>query len=57
MKAGKDLAETLSELYVYCSKQIKEYLEIKSEEKLLEVKDIISGLLEAWDQIQLNKAV
>ena len=54
MKAGKDLAENLSELYAYCSKQIKEYLEIKCEEKLLEVKDIISGLLEAWDQIDLN---
>ena len=57
MKAGKDLAENLSELYAYCSKQIKEYLEIKSEKKLLEVKGIISGLLEAWDQIDSNTSV
>ena len=57
MKAGKDLAENLSELYAYCSKQIKEYLEIKSEKRLLEVKGIISGLLEAWDQIDSNTSV
>ena len=56
MKAGKDLAENLSELYAYCSKQIKEYLEIKAK-KLLEVKGIISGLLEAWDQIDSNTSV
>ena len=54
---AEDLAENLSELYAYCSKQIKEYLEIKSEEKLLEVKGIISGLLEAWDKIDSNTSV
>ena len=51
MKAGGDLAVNLSNLYSYCSNQIKEYLETKSETNLLEVKDIISGLLDAWEQI------
>ncbi len=54
MKAGKDLAENLSELYAYCSNQIKEYLEVKSDKKLIEVKDIIVDLLQAWDQIDSN---
>ena len=54
MKAGKDLAENLSELYTYCSNQIKEYLEVKSDKKLIEVKDIILGLSQAWDQIDSN---
>ena len=54
MKAGKDLAENLSELYAYCSNQIKEYLEVKSDKKLIEVKDIIFDLLQAWDQIDSN---
>ena len=54
MKAGKDLAENLSELYTYCSNQIKEYLEVKSDKKLSEVKDIILGLSQAWDQIDSN---
>ena len=57
MDAGKDLATNLSELYSYCSNQINDYLEVKSDQKLLEVKDIISGLLQAWDQIDLNKSV
>ena len=57
MEAGKDLATNLSELYSYCSNQINDYLEVKSDQKLLEVKDIISGLLQAWDQIDLNKSV
>ena len=55
MEAGKDLAQNLSELYAYCSNRIKEYLEDKSNQKLLEVKDIISGLLQAWDQIDSSK--
>ena len=57
MEAGKDLAKNLSELYSYCSNQINDYLEIKNNQKLLEVKEIISGLLQAWDQIDLNKSV
>ena len=48
MKAGGDLTVNLSNLYSYCSNQIKIS---GNETNLLEVKDIISGLLDAWDQI------
>ena len=52
MNQGKDLAENLNDLYIYCSEKLKEYLEDKDEQKLIEVKDIISGLLEAWEEIR-----
>tara|TARA_B100000963_G_scaffold350796_1_gene361527 strand:+ start:168 stop:548 length:381 start_codon:yes stop_codon:yes gene_type:complete len=48
--AGKDLAENLDNLYIYCSNRLKEYLEDKNENKIIEVREIISGLLEAWEQ-------
>ena len=50
-KQGKDLAENLSNLYAYCSEKLKEYLEDKNEQKIVEIRGIISGLLEAWEQI------
>ena len=50
-KQGKDLAENLGNLYAYCSEKLKEYLEDKNEQKLIEIRGIISGLLEAWEQI------
>ncbi len=52
MKQGKDLAENLSNLYTYCSEKLKQYLEDKDEQKIVEVKNIISGLLEAWEEIK-----
>ena len=48
--AGKDLAENLDNLYIYCSNRLREYLEDKNEHKIIEVREIISGLLEAWEQ-------
>ena len=52
MKQGKDLATNLSDLYAYCSEKLREYLEDKDDRKLVEVRDIISGLLEAWKEIK-----
>ena len=52
MKQGKDLAKNLSDLYAYCSEKLREYIEDKDERKIVEVKNIISGLLEAWEEIK-----
>ena len=53
MERGKDLAENLYDLYFYCSNRLREYLEDKNEQKICEVKDIVSGLLEAWEEIKV----
>ena len=53
-EAGKDLAENLENLYVYCSNRLREYLEDKNEQKIIEVREIISGLLEAWEGAENN---
>ena len=39
-------------LYVYCSEKLREYLEDKNQQKIVEVKRIISGLSEAWKEIK-----
>ena len=52
MNQGKDLAKNLNDLYIYCSEKLREYLEDKDEQKLVEVKNITSGLLEAWEEIR-----
>ena len=52
MKRGKELAQNLGDLYAYCSERLKEYLEDKDQRKIVEVKNIISGLLEAWEEIK-----
>ena len=49
---GEDLAKNLEDLYGYCADKLREYLEDKNEQKIVEVKNIISGLLEAWEQIR-----
>ena len=51
MESGKDLATNLNDLYIYCSNTLQEYLEDKNEKKLLEIKEIITELLNAWDAI------
>jgi len=52
MDKGQDLAKNLQDLYIYCSNTLKEYLEDKNEKKIAEVRNIISGLLEAWEEIR-----
>ena len=52
VKKGEDLAKNLEDLYGYCADKLREYLEDKNEQKIVEVKNIISGLLEAWEQIR-----
>ena len=52
MEKGKDLAQNLNDLYVYCSEKLREYLEDKNQQKIVEVKRIISGLSEAWKEIK-----
>ena len=52
MKQGKDLAKNLNDLYAYCSEKLKEYLEDKDERKIVEITNIITGLLEAWEEIK-----
>ncbi len=49
---GQELAKNLSDLYGYCAGKLREYLEDKNQEKIVEVKNIISGLQEAWEQIR-----
>ena len=51
MEKGKEISRNLLELYDYCSNTLREYLEHKDIQKLKEVKQIISGLLEAWKEI------
>ena len=53
MESGKDLAKNLDELYVYCSDRLREYLEDKNEKKIVEVRNLIAGLLEAWNEIKV----
>ena len=52
MEKGKDIASNLLELYEYCSNTLREYLELKDPNKLKEVQTIISGLLDAWKEIE-----
>ena len=52
LEKGKDLARNLDDLYSYCSDKLREYLEDKNEQKIVEVRNIISGLLEAWEEIR-----
>ena len=52
MDKGGDLAQNLYDLYIYCSEKLREYLEDKNQQKIVEVKRIISGLSEAWKEIK-----
>ena len=52
MEQGGDLARNLYDLYIYCSEKLREYLEDKNENKIVEVRGIISELSEAWVEIK-----
>ena len=51
LEKGGQLADELNELYAYCEKSVKQYLEIKETTKLEEVKSIISGIADSWAKI------
>ena len=52
MNQGKIWPKILMICIFIAQKKLREYLEDKDEQKLVEVKDIISGLLEAWEEIR-----
>ena len=51
LENGGQLADELNELYAYCDKSVKQYLEIKDTTKLEEVRSIINGIADSWAQI------
>ena len=51
LEKGGQLADELNELYAYCEKSVKQYLEIKETTKLEEVKSIIGGIADSWAKI------
>jgi len=51
LEKGGQLADELNELYAYCEKSVKQYLEIKDATKLEEVRSIISGISDSWAKI------
>ena len=51
MDKGGQMADDLNELYAYCEKTMKEYLESKNSEKLREVGSIIGGIADSWSKI------
>ena len=51
MDKGGQMADELNEIYAYCEKTLKEYLESKNPEKLREIESIIGGIAESWSKI------
>ena len=51
MDKGGQMADELNEIYAYCEKTLKEYLESKNSEKLREVGSIIGGIADSWSKI------
>ena len=51
MDKGGQMADELNELYAYCEKTMKEYLESKNSEKLKEIESIIGGIADSWSKI------
>ena len=51
MEKGGQMADELNELYAYCEKTMKEYLESKNPEKLREIESIIGGIADSWSKI------
>lgn len=52
MEKGGQIADELNELYAYCDKTVKEYLELKNIQKLQEVETIIAGIADSWEKIK-----
>ena len=52
MDKGGQMADELNELYAYCEKTMKEYLESKNSEKLREIESIIGGIADSWSKIE-----
>lgn len=52
LEKGGQLADELNELYDYCNRSVKQYLEIKDPTKLEEVRSIISGIADSWAKIK-----
>ena len=52
MEKGGQIADGLNELYAYCNKTLREYLESKNSKTLEEVQSIISGIADSWAQIE-----
>jgi flagellar protein FliS len=51
LEKGGQLADELNELYAYCEKSVKQYLEVKDPAKLEEVGAIINGIADSWAKI------
>ena len=51
MDKGGQVADELNEIYAYCEKTLKEYLDSKNSEKLREIESIIGGIAESWSKI------
>lgn len=51
LEKGGQLADELNELYAYCEKSVKQYLELKDTNKLEEVRSIMSGIADSWAKI------
>lgn len=51
LEKGGQLADELNELYAYCEKSVKQYLEIKDPAILEDVAAIISGIADSWAKI------
>ena len=52
MEKGGQMADELNEIYAYCDKILREYLESKNSKTLEEVQSIISGIADSWAQIE-----
>ena len=52
LEKGGKLADELNELYDYCTRSVKQYLEIKNPTKLEEVRSIIRGIADSWAKIK-----
>ena len=51
LKNGGELADQLNELYAYCSKTVRAYLEQKDVKKLEEVQGLLGEISEGWKKI------
>ena len=52
MEKGGQMADDLNEIYAYCDRILREYLESKNSKTLEEVQSIISGIADSWAQIE-----